>query len=359
MSKVLIADDDKLVRTMLAYVLAKVGLDTVSSEHDDSALATALETRPDVILLNVPTMGSDGFSTLELLREHPETESVPVVVVTGMSPLEGEQTATKLGAVHYLTKPFELETLELAIKSALRESRPVSTDSIIRTGNKLIPLEKLIDGGVGLETFTIIEGAASTGKSAICQHFVYGALLERRKVAYFTHEYTPQSLAARMSSLGLEVPRSLRDTNLHVIQLPEFNADSDFIDLMANLTRDIAFLPSSIKLVVLDAITSLTMRSEDNVTLGFLYALKLLCRQGKTLIITVDSYAFGSNLMERIHALTDNHIHLNSIKMADRAIKTLEVLKTNKVELTEDNALSFQVELSVGIRILPMARIKA
>jgi len=66
--------------------------------------------------------GMNGFQFLQRIRGNPATEALPVVMLTGSLPEEGEQAAMKLGATHFMTKPWDPHLLELTIKVALREA---------------------------------------------------------------------------------------------------------------------------------------------------------------------------------------------------------------------------------------------
>lgn len=112
MPKVLVAEDDRGTRTIVRRIL--------ESMDGGSAYNTAVEEKPDIILLDVWMPVMDGFEVLQRLRGNPDTATVPVVILTGMEPQAGEPTGARLRVRHYITKPVDPEKLKLAIKIDLR-----------------------------------------------------------------------------------------------------------------------------------------------------------------------------------------------------------------------------------------------
>ena len=112
MPKVLVAEDDRGTRTIVRRIL--------ESMDGGSAYNTAVEEKPDIILLDVWMPVMDGFEVLQRFRGNPDTATVPVVILTGMEPQAGEPTGARLRVRHYITKPVDPEKLKLAIKIDLR-----------------------------------------------------------------------------------------------------------------------------------------------------------------------------------------------------------------------------------------------
>ena len=126
MMKVLVAEDEQDSRDLLVGALAEAGYAVIEAEDGGMALEKACEERPDLILLDVMMPVMDGFEVLSRLRslerEDPVVASIPVILLSALSAAEGEQTAIRLGAQHYITKPWEPNLLELAVKVTLREA---------------------------------------------------------------------------------------------------------------------------------------------------------------------------------------------------------------------------------------------
>ena len=259
----------------------------------------ALREHPDLDLM-MPEM--DGFEVMKHLRENPTTEAIAVVILTALPPVEAEQETLRLGAAHFLTKPCDIDTLELTVKVALSEGKtaveeevdasrvwhgkiPDSLESkgLIRTPDSLASLEKKLHGGIPLGSLTLLEGATAAGKSVVCQHLAYGAVVDGHCTSYFTSEHTIQSLAKQLGSFGLGVSKLLRDDQLCVYPIEEPIKDQDCGPLLGSLALDIERLPQKYELVVVDAITNLAISSDVQAIIGFFTSLRRSSSTGRAI----------------------------------------------------------------------------
>lgn len=78
------------------------------------------DTPPDLVLLDVMMPDMDGFEVIQRMREHPTSENIPVIFVTALTTEEGRAKGLELGAVDYVTKPVDAETLTLRVKNFMR-----------------------------------------------------------------------------------------------------------------------------------------------------------------------------------------------------------------------------------------------
>jgi CheY-like chemotaxis protein/anti-sigma regulatory factor (Ser/Thr protein kinase) len=105
---VLVVDDDEGVRRLFAYELAPLGIQVLEAPDGRSGLEIAVAERPDAILLDVLMPGLDGWETLRVLKERPETRNIPVII---LSVVDNRAFGLSLGAFDYLVKPVEISTL--------------------------------------------------------------------------------------------------------------------------------------------------------------------------------------------------------------------------------------------------------
>lgn len=82
-SLILVVDDDEDIRTFLLALFADHGARLCEAADGDEALEMARSSRPDLITLDLSLPGRDGVSTFSELRNHPETQDIPVCIVTG------------------------------------------------------------------------------------------------------------------------------------------------------------------------------------------------------------------------------------------------------------------------------------
>jgi len=118
--RILVLDDDELLRTLVAERLVRKGYEVSAAGSLAEARACVEGTHPDVALLDIRL--PDGEST-ELLEELVSEAEVPCIMMTAHATVESAVEALKLGADDYLEKPFSLDRLEATLKSALERTR--------------------------------------------------------------------------------------------------------------------------------------------------------------------------------------------------------------------------------------------
>lgn len=118
-SKILIADDDTLVRVAVKKILTMFGHDVVAAESGQEALAL-IDEDVDVIILDINMPDLDGFETLEILNQR--EINIPVLFLTGAGSMDYAVKAINLGAYDFLTKPIDdLELFHVKVKRAVEK----------------------------------------------------------------------------------------------------------------------------------------------------------------------------------------------------------------------------------------------
>ncbi len=118
-STVLVVDDEKNAREGLAQYLEHKGYDVFLAEDGHRALELVKSEHPDIALIDLKMPQMDGMTLLHRIKSsHPSTI---VIVLTAYGTVETAVQAMKAGAFHYLTKPVNLDELELILKKAFRE----------------------------------------------------------------------------------------------------------------------------------------------------------------------------------------------------------------------------------------------
>lgn len=107
--RVLIAEDDPDTLVILRINLSAAGIEPILAGEGRTALARIEAERPDAVLLDVLLPGIDGWQVLEAL--HTRGNPVPVVMCSAKDNIHDLQRARELGAVAYLTKPFDIDRL--------------------------------------------------------------------------------------------------------------------------------------------------------------------------------------------------------------------------------------------------------
>jgi DNA-binding response OmpR family regulator len=123
MSKcVVVVDDDKEVREIVTFALARNGFD-VDAASNDQQLEYLLALRmPDLIILDVMMPGLDGYNIFGRLHGNPETRHIPVIIMTAHAEDIYERISVDLGAAQHITKPFHPLELVEKVKVLLQVS---------------------------------------------------------------------------------------------------------------------------------------------------------------------------------------------------------------------------------------------
>lgn len=126
MKRILLVDDDALLRRSLAFNLEKAGFSTQTAQSAEDCLSIARLSPPDLVLLDIGLPGMDGLEALRILRNDLR---LPVILVTARRRELDEVLGLELGADDYVTKPFDLDVLLAHIKAVLRRSQADTTPS--------------------------------------------------------------------------------------------------------------------------------------------------------------------------------------------------------------------------------------
>ncbi len=117
--KILIVDDDPFQVQLLETILTKARYETVACTDSKKAIAEAADINPDLILLDLIMPDIDGFEVCRYLKSDPRTRHIPVIFVTAKKDQATESEGFELGAVDYITKPFNPIVIRARIRNQL------------------------------------------------------------------------------------------------------------------------------------------------------------------------------------------------------------------------------------------------
>ena len=117
--KILIVDDEEIVRRVLRGLLKKEGYEVIEAEDGEAGVELAKKEDPDVILmdLTMPRMG--GLEACRLLKKDEKTKNIPVLVITALGG-ENKTEAIDAGIDDFVSKPFDAEEISIRVKSMLK-----------------------------------------------------------------------------------------------------------------------------------------------------------------------------------------------------------------------------------------------
>jgi adenylate cyclase len=118
--RIIVADDDWLNRDLLQAYLSQSGCEVVTAADGLTALELARADPPDLALLDIQMPRLDGLSLCQRLKADPETQFIPVVIVTALDTEDEKIKAIEVGADDFVTKPYNSIVLLTRVRSLLR-----------------------------------------------------------------------------------------------------------------------------------------------------------------------------------------------------------------------------------------------
>jgi len=122
--KILIVDDEREIRDLLAHYLLKEGFSPILAPDGEMAILKARKEKPDLVLLDILLPKADGLEVLRAIRSDESIGGTPVVMLTAKGDETDRIVGLELGADDYIPKPFSPREVVARIKAILRRSRP-------------------------------------------------------------------------------------------------------------------------------------------------------------------------------------------------------------------------------------------
>ncbi len=206
-ARILVVDDEKLIRWHVTERLQRNGFDVVSVESGEEALEQVARLPPDVMLLDVKLPGIDGVVTLRrALGLHPD---LSVLMMSAHSTVDVAVEAMKHGAIDFLVKPFEHAALVAAVERALATSRtrrqiaalttdrrPASAlDAIVGRSASMEQVRSMVGRLASSDTTTVlIEGESGAGKEVVARAIHFESARRERPILQVNCAALPEHL---------------------------------------------------------------------------------------------------------------------------------------------------------------------
>jgi DNA-binding NtrC family response regulator len=184
-TKILVVDDEHLIRWSLEQNLKKQGYDVTTAACGEDALKSIREEQPELILLDIQMPGINGIEVLEKVKEI--DEDIIVIMVTAQGGLETAVNAMRMGAYDYVNKPFNLDELAIVIRKSLEtsslrrevaglrsEHKKIGPPNIIGASKHMINVLSMMEKVAKSEASTVlIQGESGTGKELVAKWVHY------------------------------------------------------------------------------------------------------------------------------------------------------------------------------------------
>ena len=121
-AKILVSDDDQIVRLLTRQCLEAEGMAVVEAADGPETLEVFVRERPDLVFLDVEMPGMTGLEVCERIRQLPQGENIPIMIVTGSDDRQSIDAGFQAGATQYKTKPVNWSLLGRDVQYMLRAS---------------------------------------------------------------------------------------------------------------------------------------------------------------------------------------------------------------------------------------------
>ncbi len=179
--RILIVDDEEVLRDVLDAVLRREGFDVVPASTGEEALNLLDSEEIDLVILDIMLPGISGIDTLRAIRI--ANPNLPVIVITAFSSIDGAIEAMKQGAFHYIPKPFKNEEVILTVNKALEQrhltrenerlraelSDKFSYANIIGKSDIMRKVFDLIRLAAPSRSNILVQGESGTGKELVAK----------------------------------------------------------------------------------------------------------------------------------------------------------------------------------------------
>lgn len=140
MVKVLVVDDDRDLRFLIASAFQAEGHTVAEADDGEAALAMVESTRPDAVILDLMMAGSHGWDLLRSIRRDPDNAGLPVIVCTALSDGRTESNGWSLGCDAFISKPFKPDQLVEELEDVV--ARPAAARLEIRKERSTMSLDR-------------------------------------------------------------------------------------------------------------------------------------------------------------------------------------------------------------------------
>jgi CheY-like chemotaxis protein len=124
MSKILIAEDERDIRDLIAFTLKFAGYEVLTANNGEEAVQITLKELPDLVLTDVRMPKMTGYEACRLIKADPTTQHIPVVFLSAKGQEAEVQTGLASGGDEYLLKPFAPDQLTRKVAEILGKAKP-------------------------------------------------------------------------------------------------------------------------------------------------------------------------------------------------------------------------------------------
>jgi len=219
-----------------------------------------------------------------------------------------------------------------------------------------------LGGGFPHPSYTIVEGDNGSGKTALVQQIIYGALSEGLSSLVITTERSVKEFLADAAEIRMDmsdyfIEGSLRiyTANLRSLRWAGLT-NSKILDILSNFFEEHS---ADYDLMVVDSLTHLIHGVWLWKVLNFFKDLRFLVRRGNTLILTLHPNILPGDMRAKVVGISDVYVSLSNVDIGGRTYKMLNLVKMKGFNAGADPSIIFDVDPALGIKVVPMKATKA
>jgi DNA-binding response OmpR family regulator len=125
MARILVAEDERDIRELIAFSLRLADFEVVLTQNGEEAIERASIEKPDLILLDVRMPRMSGYETCRRLKADPATSEIPIVFLSAKGQEKEIEEGLDSGALEYIVKPFAPDELATQVRDILDRARAV------------------------------------------------------------------------------------------------------------------------------------------------------------------------------------------------------------------------------------------
>ncbi len=129
--RILVVDDEPAIREMVGFALTREGFEFLEARDAEEAQTRIADDSPDLLLLDWMLPGVSGIDLARRLKSHPDTQELPIIMLTARSDEAHKVKGLEIGADDYVTKPFSPRELVARVRAVLRRASPRAGDKIL------------------------------------------------------------------------------------------------------------------------------------------------------------------------------------------------------------------------------------
>ncbi len=305
--RILIADDEKNLRTVLAKELSEEGYDVRETDTGSNAAALLEKDEYDVLLLDQNMPGMDGMEVLKKIKS--QELPIEVIILTGHGTVSTAVQAMKLGAYDYLTKPFKTEELKAIVEKAYEKKKILSENLFLKTQIK----RQSETQGIVTESHLMREILETVKKVAVSDFpiVIYGESgTGKELVARAIHDASPRTDGPFIPLNCGAIPGTMIESELFGHEKGAFTGAHErklgLLEIAGNGTLfldEIGELPLSLQVKLLRVIETSRFFRVGGVK-EVRVSVKFISASNKDIKAEVEKGAFRADLYYRISALT-------------------------------------------------------